>query len=879
MNRLQHNLAATALALFCLCYSVASPGQLSQTQVVATANGSIFDLDLSSISHFDRATVTLENIGDLPVVMPEASPAGAAPDTDSQAILSWLQMQGASSDRALAEAAWHYVNDRMLRQCFATSPFEGYSETRIPWRLLRGYGFGCCDQDAFTLSWLFHLEGFQSRVVTLPGHVVAEINYANAWHMYDSDHRVYYTNVDGSVADVAQVMADPTLVATGADANGLDPVGWTTADMESLYANAHPIYTIPRWTDSWWDDPVFSLGPGETLLLYSDNIISDLIYGGTESVAPALADSATLIRPVDFSDSHWMSRIFTVSGMDVNTTEEGTALTNTSSRGTVVLKKDWPSPTYSEQFDGEFYRTGDSSIRVYFSTDGLSWSQPFPIIVPPGKLESASLSLTKVARGAYLSYVMVEVVGDPGSVRISSLKLTSNVQIAKSSFPALTPATVNHLIYRDGSPDAQERDISVRVAVYNDPAAPVGMKVAKSQDETVGLEATVGELEGFLRAPLTFYPWLAYGGSTASQELWQEQQSGSVLQAVAANASNYLVMGAAVSWDHSDDGPTTWAVAKREPASLNFDWLEAPQSTNWFGAMTLAISSPGDQLILSTSHGGKVDLLGRPIYQKVTTTSLVAEDPIYSIAAGYGAAHLTDGNLRSLAYPGSPQFDYEMDLGGVAHVSAVGLNWGYFGTNPLFIQSWTLYGRRSQMDAWQVLQQGGFPGKETTTAELDTEVSQLRIAATSSHWIGMFEVSVAASVPLALSATSNVAEMTGVQSYGPASRLVDGNDNTLAYPGSIYNDYTLDPGSSSYIDEVRIVWGYFGSDARYVKSWRLYGQKQIGTTWDIITGGGSPNASISVIPVHNDYRRLRIAAESVHWIGIYEMTVYGNLLR
>ena len=855
-------------------------GQLAQVSEPINANNQEFDLDLSSVSYFDTATIRIENLGQSSVVMPEIDGSGQAPITNSAAVVAWLRVQSNGTDRSLADAAWRYVTDHMDAYCLAGSRFDGPYAAGSPWVIFRGYGFGCCTQSSLDLAWLWHQVGLESRAAWWTGHAVAEVSYGGAWHMYDPDHRVYYTTSDGTVANVAMVVADPSLVASGADSNGLDPVGWTTAQMEALYTNADVTYGE---YDPWFAEPGYNLAPGETLYLNSENSVSDVIYrtlDGAWGIGAPAVSSATLVHPVTFSDPQWQSRIYSLAGMDVTTTSLGTVLTTTLPVGTLIFHKEWPAPAFDMQLDGVFYRRGNADvILVYFSSDGLSWSSPDKIIVPTGSLQPASVALTNLARGAYSTYVKVEASGAPGDISIASLKLTTNVQASKKAFPALVAGTNNRLIYRDASPDTQSRQLAVSASVNQFPAAPVGMKVAKSQDETVGLEATVGELEGFLRAPLTFYPWLAYGGSTASQELWQEQQSGSVLQAVAANASNYLVMGAAVSWDHSDDGPTTWAVAKREPASLNFDWLEAPQSTNWFGAMTLAISSPGDQLILSTSHGGKVDLLGRPIYQKVTTTSLVAEDPIYSIAAGYGAAHLTDGNLRSLAYPGSPQFDYEMDLGGVAHVSAVGLNWGYFGTNPLFIQSWTLYGRRSQMDAWQVLQQAGFPGKETTTAELDTEVSQLRIAATSSHWIGMFEVSVAASVPLALSATSNVAEMTGVQSYGPASRLVDGNDNTLAYPGSIYNDYTLDPGSSSYIDEVRIVWGYFGSDARYVKSWRLYGQKQIGTTWDIITGGGSPNASISVIPVHNDYRRLRIAADGINWIGIYELEAYGTYLR
>ncbi len=294
--------------------------------------------------------------------------------------------------------------------------------------------------------------------------------------------------------------------------------------------------------------------------------------------------------------------------------------------------------------------------------------------------------------------------------------------------------------------------------------------------------------------------------------------------------------------------------------------------------MTLPLLGTGDQTVFSSTAGGTVQLLGRPVYQGATASSLVSESQIYSIPQGYGGKALVDGNLRSLAYPGGPSFDYAVNLGSLAHVSAVWLNWGLFGSNPIYIQNWTLYGRQTTADTWQTLAQGAAPGAETSTVEVDTYASQLRIAATAPNWIGMYELEAAASFPLQLQAASNLEEQPSVSSFGPASALVDGNENTLAYPGSSHNDYTLDPGSNTYIDQVKITWGVFGSNSLYINSWRLYGQKQDGTSWQVIAQGGFPNAAESIVPVHDEYRRLRVAADGANWIGIGEVQVYGNLL-
>ena len=44
-----------------------------------------------------------------------------------------------------------------------------------------------------------------------------------------------------------------------------------------------------------------------------------------------------------------------------------------------------------------------------------------------------------------------------------------------------------------------------------------------------------------------------------------------------------------------------------------------------------------------------------------------------------------------------------------------------------------------------------------------------------------------------VNASSNLAEVTALSSYGPSSNLLDGNLTTLAYPAKLNIDYSLDP--------------------------------------------------------------------------------------
>src|SRR5262249_39386716 len=90
-------------------------------------------------------------------------------------------------------------------------------------------------------------------------------------------------------------------------------------------------------------------------------------------------------------------------------------------------------------------------------------------------------------------------------------------------------------------------------------------------------------------------------------------------------------------------------------------------------------------------------------------------------------------------------------------------------------------------------------------------------------------------------------------------------------------DYAVDPGQETYIDLVRVVWGYFGSRPEYVQSWRLLGLRLDGN-WEVAARGGFPNSTETVVPVQNRYRKLRIAADGPNWLGIYDVQVFGSTL-
>jgi hypothetical protein len=101
-----------------------------------------------------------------------------------------------------------------------------------------------------------------------------------------------------------------------------------------------------------------------------------------------------------------------------------------------------------------------------------------------------------------------------------------------------------------------------------------------------------------------------------------------------------------------------------------------------------------------------------------------------------------DGDPLTLACPGAPEVHYELDFGKDFPIDLANINWGYFGTSPLYVQHWTIFGQRNGEFGWTPLAQGGFPGAEQTQTGIHRTIRRLRLRADSANWIGVYELSV-----------------------------------------------------------------------------------------------------------------------------------------
>ena len=872
-NRIQQTAIkrpAFVFAIFIFLFSLsslASAQELRSTTAVQSASESV-TIDLTSVSDLSGAAISIRNSSPSTVVLPQISTPGNQPPLNGSSILARLSNLPAGTDQERAIQAWQFVKGHTYHFCYA-----GNSSiwTYDPVVILNGFGFGCCEQRAYALAWIWNLQGYQARLASLSGfHTIPEVFYGNAWHMLDPDHEVYYLNPDQTIASVQDVLKNPAIVAAAVDSSGNDPVGWSGKLMADLYVQAGPtLMYLPSLSPSPLS--TFSLRRGESMTLASKNQEDKVIFFSYGDSAPA-ATSVNSIQfdwNLTFADSGWKQLASATSGVNIVTVPNGPQyLMNASgSAGYVTYRESSLFPVFSLRILAQLAPGSGGSLRAYYS-DGTSWSNAVAFQPSGDSSFDVVADLSALAAGASTYYVKIEL---NGPVQLHRLRISPVVQAASVLFPGLQPGRQNQLVYQDASPASQARSLKLTTAI------PTGKPLIRG----VHALSLVSESSTYSLAP----DYAAANLVDGDPDSLAYPGSSHIDYVIQLNGT-YKVAGVSVDWGRFGTDPRyvqSWQILGRIGDQ---DWQQlAGGGYPGQDTMDVALNVTATELRLVASSSNwvgayEVRAFGTALPSTLTVAGVwsnVLENPVYSIAGNYAAANLIDGNTTTLAYPGSKNLDYQVSLGGLTHLSSATITWGYFGTNPGYVDSWSLVARNGA-GQWTTLIQGSFPNSATTEVNLDSFATDVRILASSStNWIGVYDLSLTGGNLLAgLTATSNIAGSPNCGTYSPASNLVDGNENSSAYPCAIQADYTVDPGASMYVDRVKVLWGYFGSDAQYIQSWKLLGQLSEGGAWQKIATGEQPGATETVIPVPGRYRKLRVTAAGTNWIGIYEVQVFGK---
>jgi hypothetical protein len=167
-----------------------------------------------------------------------------------------------ATNQANAIKLWQFMKDY-------TSHSKPLMDERIPHdplRLVASFQSGLCDDRNAALAKLFTLAGYQARVWHLDGHVVAEVYYDRAWHMFDADWGMYCMN-GNTIADVAYISTHPSVIKLGDEyaapiRNYVGP-----AILKYVYAS-----TYNNYVNTWYDD--VQLNYNSTMQLHKGDELS-----------------------------------------------------------------------------------------------------------------------------------------------------------------------------------------------------------------------------------------------------------------------------------------------------------------------------------------------------------------------------------------------------------------------------------------------------------------------------------------------------------------------------------------------------------------------------------------------------------------------------
>jgi hypothetical protein len=857
-----------ALIPLALALSGTLVSQEFRNDVVLNSKSGSFQLDLTQVSSTEHASITLRNSSWVAVSQPQLSIPGKYWAYSAADVLREIPKTG--SDEEIAIRAWQYLIDRTVYYCSAGTKNPSVGYITDPIRLLNGHGFGCCEQKAATLGWIWRMLGYQSRLAVFPFHTIPEIFYGGAWHMLDPTHHVFYRNSDGTIASTEDLLADLGMITDQADSHGNDPLGWPAVEMERLYQeNASALqYHGANYSDGFLIR--MTLRPHEQFTLHSENRTDQLQVTPDQFIPLDVVNSGQFDWDLSFSDSRWNTLPYAVSNVGVVKDSTGVSyLQNTTQdNGSLTYLESTMFPTLGLGIAANV-GPGAGTMQAYVSLDGIAWSDPIPFSAA-NNISSYQLyaDLSSVASGFYKYFVKIEL---SGAIQLHKLRISPVVQVSKFLFPSLVAGSINDLNYLDASAAAQGRTMEITTEI------PAG------NPQIRGLQAT-----SLVRENATYSIARDYGAANlvdGDPESFAYPASTHFDYQISLNGLHH-VTGISIDWGKFGTNPAyinSFSVLARNGAQQPWQTLvkggypgqptSAPaidctatdlrivgDSSNWIGVYEIRVFG--------------TTISPNPIVP-VSIVSNVPENPTYSLAQDEGAARLIDGGASTFAYPAALNIDYQMGFASPSNIGWMRVTWGDFGARLGYIDQWSILGRNGTDQPWMTIAQGGFPAASATFIPLNTTVTEIRLLASSqTNWIGVAEVEFGGAAELPITASSHVPEMENQN----AINLTDGNILTVAYPGNSILDYTLDPGSDNYIDSAEITWGFWGTNPAFITSWQLLGLPSDSNVWEAISQGGFPNAVSTLVPVQNRYQKIRVQVNSSvgSWIGLADVDLFGT---
>jgi hypothetical protein len=381
---------------------------------------------------------------------------------------------------AKARAVFEYLTDKQTGLYpMGAGAWEGADSTydfglvRDPVKMINVYPIGFCDVFGPVMAGIWEDAGFgPARTVDLPefSHVTAEVFYADKWHYLDLDLRATFIKADGSLASLAEAQRDDSLWTrkNGPRFFPMDDLARTRETYRKtqprhrygVHQSGHTMDFVLRQGETftrWWkpqaarwhhhasyDKDEFRkkliardpLGPKSKHASFTVHT-----YGNGRFVyVPNLTSTST-----DFDDGmEYADNVETEhSGLTLQEKGEGYVVFEIRTPYVIVPSVGKPEKK-EDDVDASVIEIDADRATIEISLDNAATWEPQKITKWPARLD-----LTKRVAGGYGYLLKIILKGEPGKAIIRSLKITTWVQLAPASLPALRQGS-NRLRFRSG---------------------------------------------------------------------------------------------------------------------------------------------------------------------------------------------------------------------------------------------------------------------------------------------------------------------------------------------------------------------------------------------------------------------------------------------
>ncbi len=379
----------------------------STAMVNAKKTFSIFSVNVPSDLEVVPYRLSWKNLDNQVTVTPRLKHKGG-PSLDSfQGMLESVVSEEMSDEEKII-ALWNFVVK--WRYHYYPSEENGH-EPHDPVKLINVYGYGYCDDSASVLSLLARALGFMSRTYGLDGHVVSEIYYDGAWHMFDPDMEVFYRGPEGNVASVEYLEINSDLVLFGPEL----AVDTPRAYVANLYSTA-----------------------GNNFILTPDKLISDILkYNKVHEIDWFLSPDDEVdfffIGNSAYRTDYIHKPLPPIVGTGRVVRKLSSLNVELNSWGLSVVE-DWPYPVLkSELVLGSGFAKGDINAQVFDRS--LRKLSPLPVVSEAGVVKvGLDRWLTGRQGATYGFQVLLEGVPQEQAGLVSG-KLSSIFQFAPRAIP------------------------------------------------------------------------------------------------------------------------------------------------------------------------------------------------------------------------------------------------------------------------------------------------------------------------------------------------------------------------------------------------------------------------------------------------------------